>query len=175
MTLAKSIDLKRIAALTQWEKIVIIMVLTCAMPFLFHLVPGIGGPGMGMRWLPMYYAPIIASICFRPHVSIMPGILSPVINHALFGMPSEAVLPGMVFELASLSMVLALMHRRMKVRGWHVVPLFAGIRFLSLFFWAGAGSACSVKLLASLAASWPGVVVLAVLVEIAGHAARREA
>ena len=59
-----------------------------ALPQLCHLVP-YGGPTL----LPIYFFTLIAAYKYGFLVGLLTAILSPVINHLLFAMPSEAVLP----------------------------------------------------------------------------------
>ena len=59
-----------------------------ALPQLCHLVP-YGGPTL----LPIYFFTLIAAYKYGFRVGLLTAVLSPVINHVLFAMPSEAVLP----------------------------------------------------------------------------------
>ena len=68
-----------------------------ALPQLCHLVP-MGGPTL----LPIYFFTLIAAYKFGFRVGLLTALLSPVINHLLFGMPAAAALPviGTAFEWA---------------------------------------------------------------------------
>ena len=68
-----------------------------ALPQLCHLVP-YGGPTL----LPIYF------------VGLLTAILSPVINHLLFAMPSEAVLPILLIKSSLLAGASALAARTIK-------------------------------------------------------------
>lgn len=59
-----------------------------ALPQLCHLVP-MGGPTL----LPIYFFTLIAAYKFGFRVGLFTALLSPVINHLLFGMPVAALLP----------------------------------------------------------------------------------
>ena len=59
-----------------------------ALPQLCHLVP-YGGPTL----LPIYFFTLIAAYKYGFRVGLLTAVLTPVINHVLFAMPSEAVLP----------------------------------------------------------------------------------
>ena len=61
-----------------------------ALPQLCHLIP-YGGPTL----LPIYFFTLIAGYKYGFRVGLLTAILSPVINHLLFAMPSEATLPVM--------------------------------------------------------------------------------
>lgn len=56
-----------------------------ALPQLCHLVP-MGGPTL----LPIYFFTLIAAYKFGFRVGLLTALLSPVINHLLFGMPAAA-------------------------------------------------------------------------------------
>ena len=58
-----------------------------ALPQLCHLVPQ-----GGMIMLPIYFFTLIGAYKYGWKVGLMTAVLSPVINHLLFGMPAAAVL-----------------------------------------------------------------------------------
>ncbi len=63
------------------------------MPQLCHLVPA-GGPTL----LPIYFFTLIAAYKFGFRVGLLTALLSPVINHLLFGMPAAAALPVLLIK-----------------------------------------------------------------------------
>lgn len=69
-----------------------------ALPQLCHLVP-YGGPTL----LPIYFFTLIAGYKYGFQVGLLTAILSPVINHLLFAMPSGAVLPVILIKSALLA------------------------------------------------------------------------
>lgn len=64
-----------------------------ALPQLCHLVP-MGGPTL----LPIYFFTLIAAYKFGFRVGVLTALLSPVMNHLLFGMPAAAVLPAILIK-----------------------------------------------------------------------------
>lgn len=58
------------------------------LPQLCHLVPN-----GGLILLPIYFFTLIAAYKYGWRVGLMCAIASPLVNHALFGMPAMAVLP----------------------------------------------------------------------------------
>lgn len=68
------------------------------LPRLCHLVPN-GGPTL----LPIYFFTLIAAYKYGFRVGILTAVLSPVINHLLFGMPPAAVLPIILMKSAMLA------------------------------------------------------------------------
>lgn len=80
-----------------------------ALPQLCHLTP-YGGPTL----LPIYFFTLIAAYKYGFRVGLLTAILSPVINHLLFAMPSEAVLPAILIKSTLLAGAAALMAKKMK-------------------------------------------------------------
>jgi hypothetical protein len=127
-------------------------------PWLVHLVP-VEGPPLGPVLLPMFYAPLLAALLLRLPPAIAISALTPVVSRLLTGLPAEAVLPGLVLQVA----------------------LFVvGIRLLRRFPWVLAAPAAYLAALATtaavtalgpgltpvhfadtLATGWPGVVIIA--------------
>ena len=69
-----------------------------ALPQLCHLVP-YGGPTL----LPIYFFTLIAAYKYGFRIGLLTAVLSPVINHVLFAMPSEAVLPTLLAGASALA------------------------------------------------------------------------
>lgn len=68
------------------------------LPQLFHLVPQ-----GGMTWLPIYFFTLVGTYKYGWRVGLLTAILSPLVNSALFGMPSTTALPAILLK----SMLLA--------------------------------------------------------------------
>ncbi len=78
-----------------------------ALPQLCHLVPG-----GGLTWLPIYFFTLIAAYKYGFQVGLLTAILSPVVNHLLFGMPPADVLPVILAKSALLAGAAAYMAHR---------------------------------------------------------------
>lgn len=76
------------------------------LPQLCHLIPG-GGATL----LPIYFFTLIAAYKYGFRVGILTAVLSPVINHLLFGMPPAAVLPVILVKSMMLAGTAALAAR----------------------------------------------------------------
>lgn len=76
------------------------------MPQLCHLVPA-GGPTL----LPIYFFTLIAGYKYGFRVGLLTAMLSPVVNHLLFGMPAVAVLPAILIKSGLLAGAAALAAR----------------------------------------------------------------
>lgn len=78
-----------------------------AFPRLCHLVPA-GGP----IWLPIYFFTLVAAYKFGLRVGLLTAILSPLLNHWLFGMPALPVLPAILIKSCLLSGIAAWVAQR---------------------------------------------------------------
>jgi len=57
------------------------LALAIALPLAFHLV------GLGSAFLPMFYPVVLAGFLLSPQVSVLVGLLAPLLSAALTGMP----------------------------------------------------------------------------------------
>jgi len=76
-------------------------------PQLAHFVPQ-----GGFIFLPIYFFTLIASYKYGLKVGLLTAILSPVINHLLFGMPPVAVLPAILVKSVLLAGAASYLARR---------------------------------------------------------------
>jgi len=76
-------------------------------PQLAHFVPQ-----GGFIFLPIYFFTLIAAYKYGLKVGLLTAILSPVINHLLFGMPPAAVLPAILVKSVLLAGAAAYLARR---------------------------------------------------------------
>lgn len=108
-----------------------------ALPQLCHLVPQ-----GGMILLPIYFFTLIGAYKYGWKVGLLTAVLSPVINHLLFGMPAAAVLAPILVK----STILALTAGYVATRYSKVtIALLAMVVFTyqiagGLFEWAWTGS-----------------------------------
>ncbi len=68
-------------------------------PQLAHLMPQ-----GGLVWLPIYFFTLVGAYKYGWRVGVLTALLSPMVNHLLFGMPPAAALPAILLK----STVLAL-------------------------------------------------------------------
>ena len=71
-----------------------------ALPQLCHLVPR-----GGMILLPIYFFTLIGAYKYGWKVGLLTAVLSPVINHLLFGMPAAAVLAPILVKSTILAVI----------------------------------------------------------------------
>lgn len=70
-----------------------------ALPQLVHLIPG-----GGLTLLPIYFFTLIAAYKYGWKAGLLTAVLSPLINHLLFGMPPAAVLPAIMMKSTLLAL-----------------------------------------------------------------------
>jgi hypothetical protein len=108
------------------------------LPQLVHLIPK-----GGLIFLPIYFFTLIAAYKFGPAAGLCTAFFSPLINHALFGMPPASVLPIILiksFLLATIAGYVANRYRKISII--HILLVVAGYQLTgSLAEWAITQSA----------------------------------
>ena len=161
--------------LSQWERLVVTLLLTALMPMALHALPITSPSGLGQMWLPIFYAPLIAALCFRPHVAILAGLCGPSINNFIFGMPADGLVLSLTFTLVVFSAAILLLRRRVQPSGGMVALAYTGAFFFARFIFAqGTFVELVHGALRSVAIALPGIVVLAVVAEIVRHFHQRQ-
>lgn len=77
------------------------------LPQLCHFVPN-----GGLIFLPIYFFTLVAAYKFGLKVGLLTAVLSPVVNHLLFGMPMLAMLPILLTKSVLLAVVASLVAKR---------------------------------------------------------------
>jgi len=103
------------------------------MPQLVHTVPK-----GGLIFLPIYFFTLIAGYKFGFKVGLLTALLSPLVNHFLFGMPPAAVLPIILIKSVLLAfMASAVANKYRKVSIFHLLLVVLGYQVIgSLIEWA---------------------------------------
>jgi hypothetical protein len=109
-----SVAVKRVWGVLEVRETAFVLAVSVALPFTIHLLPAIAARPVGAMLLPMFYAPLIAVILFRPHVAIITGLLSPLLNSRLTGHPLPEMAGLLTFELVLFSVIALLIQRRWK-------------------------------------------------------------
>lgn len=136
------------------------------LPLLFHLLPASGGVPLGARFLPIFYAPLLAAVFFGPVASLAASALVPFANLALTGRPPLPVAAQLSAELLVFTTFILLARLR-----WPRLPVAAplayGVARLVTFFALTPAAVVSgdawEALSASLGAALPGIVILLLL------------
>ena len=71
-------------------------------------------PSGGILFSPMHIAPLLCGMVVGPVEGLITGILCPILNNVLFGMPQGTTLIGMCFELPAYGCIVGVMMRLFK-------------------------------------------------------------
>ena len=107
----KSIALSQKIIAYQIDKLAFVLVAMFCLPLLFHLIPQSPQNPLGAVWLPIFYAPLVAVICFKRRVAVLAAIISPALNMILTGMPSLSMARMLTFELVVFVLIAQLIFR----------------------------------------------------------------
>lgn len=124
-----TIALRKTYVRTKSVMTVLAVVTAVTLPQLFHAVGIASGTGalLGSTLLPMHLPVLIAALLGGPVVGAVAGALSPVASITLSSMPTLAVLPFMIVELAVYGLVGGLLARtKMPLFGKLVITQIAG-------------------------------------------------
>lgn len=137
-------------------------------PYVVHFIPSWDDSPIGAKLLPIFYAPLIAALTRKAHVSIVVALMAPWLNHVLIGKPSVGMAIIMTVELLIFSMVVERLARKYKGQAWlgPVSYLLAKpVSLLILLMVPGFlhGIPTIEGLLNSVINAWPGLGILALL------------
>lgn len=140
----------------QIDKLAFVLVAMFCLPLLFHLIPQTTQNPLGVVWLPIFYAPLVAVVCFNRRVAILAAIMSPTLNMILTGMPSLSMARLLTLELVVFVLTAQLIFRVNK-RFW---ALGAVSCLAAKFVSTGLFQAGSLSFSSSIITAVPGIVAL---------------
>ncbi len=88
----------------------IFLALTLIIPALVHQIPSNDSVPIGAKLLPIFYAPLVATILFHYRVGLFIGIAAPLINFTLFGKPALPIVGVLSLELVLFVSIVALIY-----------------------------------------------------------------
>jgi hypothetical protein len=109
-----NIAIQKSLILTEIREIFIILVFASTLPMLVHLIPWHAKTPIGATWLPIFYAPLVGIILFRPRAGIIAGILAPALNAVITGRPDVQIIYMLTAELVIFTTVASLIYTRYK-------------------------------------------------------------
>lgn len=83
----------------QIRQTAILLGLSLFLPFVFHLLPSYDDSAWGPRLLPLFYAPIVAALLYKPHVSLILAVVPLALNHLITGRPPGSMALQLSLEL----------------------------------------------------------------------------
>lgn len=144
-------------------------------PVLSHII---GGAPIGVRWLPMFYAPVAAALWFHPAVGLVAGLLGPLANHLLTGHPTAPMTVMLTIEMVVFVAVIQLLARR-RPGFWgaaavaFVVAKLVSMTLLAVLPQPPIPAPPLQYFTSSLANGWPGMIVLVIINWLSVRAAAR--
>jgi len=148
-----------------------------ALPFLFHLVQ------LGRVFLPMYLPLMALAFFASPLVTAATAFVVPLLSALLTGMPPwyPPVAPAMSLELACMGALAAFIWQRTGRRRWSVLAVLVPVLVLGRGLQLGLGYLLGLMLdlppeflsLASLAAGFPGLILMCVVIPALVMAVRK--
>lgn len=124
------------------------------LPQIAHLVPQ-----GGLIFLPIYFFTLLAAYKYGMAAGIMTAVMSPLINHLLFGMPPLAVLPVLLFKSVSLAVLAALVASKFRKLSMSLLALVVvGYQVVGgAFEWMYVGEFSAA--LQDFTLGWPGMLL----------------
>ena len=125
------------------------------LPQVFHLIPQ-----GGVIFSPLSLVILVGAYKFGWKTGLLAALASPLVNHAITGMPAWEVLPVMTLKLAVLALVAGLAAQRFKMVS---LPLLIGVVLVSLAigclgeFILTGGIAATI---ADFTIGWPGLLLM---------------
>ena len=137
-------------------------------PYVVHFIPSWDDSPVGAKLLPIFYAPLIAALTRKAHVSITVALMAPWLNHILIGMPSVPMAIILTVELLIFSILAERLARRHKGQVWLgpvcyllAKPVSLAILLLMPGFLTGTPSL--MRFAMGVVNAWPGLAILALL------------
>ncbi len=105
-----------------WREAAGLVVVAWLVPFLVHLIPWAGPRPLGVYVLPVFWTTLAAVYFYGALAGLAVGLVTPLVNLALTGLPAAAAAGAMGFEAAFFVLGAALMISR-RPAFWFTAPL----------------------------------------------------
>lgn len=130
------------------------------LPFLVHLVPVEGGPPLGARLLPIFFASLVLVVRGAPLPALAVALLAPLLNRAVTGMPAGPMLPTLQLELLAFTGLVILAARATPRLARFAGPVAYLVAAMTAALLLGGGAPSAAALAGTAALAWPGLVLL---------------
>ncbi|MFA5119368.1 MAG: hypothetical protein WC695_11085 [Candidatus Omnitrophota bacterium] len=143
----------------------VVLAVSVIIPFVVHGIPFPGNVPIGARFLPLFYAPFVAVVLFRPAVSIMSALAAPFLNQLLTGSPGFEKGIVLTFELVLFTLLaLILSGEKRTCLGAAVLAYIMSKGASVLLLWKALlmvpGISVEAYFLRSMYTAFPGIVIL---------------
>lgn len=166
-TMVKTLEKKRISFKVQTIATLAAIVMSVAIPQIFHAIGAVSGAGTvpGEVFLPMHLPVLLVGLLAGPYAGAVSGLLGPLASFALSGMPGIAMLPFMMIELCVYGLSAGLLRTvKMPTIGKLVISQVAGrlvraAAILIAVFAFGNETVRIASIWMSLATGLPGLIL----------------
>lgn len=101
-----------------FSELAVVIGLTMFLPIVIHMIPSWDDSPVGGKLLPIFYAPLVAALTRKMHVSLIACIVSPWLNHLLTGNPTIAVASMLCIQLIPFAYLVYVMGNRFSSKFW---------------------------------------------------------
>jgi hypothetical protein len=158
----------RFLTLSLAHELGILLSLSVMFPFMIHVIPVPENAQLGPRLLPMFYAPLLATLWGRPRSALVVALLAPWLNWALISHPSP---PGAIVLMVQLLGFVSVLRTLLTGMGAHwflAAPAYfsglaASVLATGLFPALIGGRAALAWAAQSVAIGLPGIAILLLL------------
>lgn len=105
-----------------WRETAVLAAVAWLVPFLVHLIPWAGGRPLGVYLLPVFWTTFVAVYFYGGLVGLAIGLVTPLLNLALTGLPAWSAVGAMGLEALFFALGAAVMTRRWPAF-WCAAPL----------------------------------------------------
>jgi hypothetical protein len=95
-----------------WRETAVLAVVAWLVPLLVHLIPWTGTRPLGVYLLPVFWTTLVAVYFYGARVGLAVGLVTPLMNLALTGLPAWPMVGTMGLEVAAFALVAAFLVRR---------------------------------------------------------------
>ena len=113
---------------------VAVLAATMGLPILLHLLPAFDSTPLGARLLPMFIAPLVASLLYKPHVGLLAALFAPLINFSITARPASEIFLILCIELVVFTLVSLRLKNYQIPAIFHVVLALSVAKLVALFF-----------------------------------------
>ena len=165
MMAAKSVTFDKSIIYIEFVETFIVLAVASLLPVLVHLIPSTAAVPVGVRLLPIFYAPLVAVILFRPHVGIIAGLFAPLASAVITGRPDIQAIYMLTADLFVSMVLLSLIYKRFKTFWGAALVAYLFAKFFSSVVLGiipefGAGLGRIEFFLYTIKISEPGLLIL---------------
>lgn len=127
----KSLSVSLSDVLVEARDVSIILIASCVLPIILHLVPVHSAVPVGVRLIPIFYAPLVGIVLFKSRSALLGGVLAPWVNYLITGRPIPDMALMLTLDMVLFVAIASLIHHYLK-NFWAMAPVsYICAKFLS--------------------------------------------